>query len=136
MDSTQYPELGYTPCVDGVAAAIPGNTNNTFRCHNADLYHFLSHAALGSAGRGSSSWGWTSDDGREFIAIGQEDGTGFAEVNKEGKLVYLGRLPHSSVPSIWREIRAYKNWMVVGSEAVGHGVQVFDMRKVSVFHLS
>lgn len=96
----------------------------------ADLYHFLAHADLGSAGRGSSSWGWTSDDGREFIAIGQEDGTGFAEISKEGKLIYLGRLPHASVPSIWREIRAYKNYMVIGSEAVGHGVQFFDMSKV------
>lgn len=34
MDSEQYPELGYTPCVDGFAAAIPGDANNTFRCSN------------------------------------------------------------------------------------------------------
>lgn len=36
-DSTQYPELGYTPCVDGFAAAIPGDVNNTFRCNNVSF---------------------------------------------------------------------------------------------------
>ena len=34
MDSSRYPELGYTPCEDGFAAAIPGDKNNTFRCNN------------------------------------------------------------------------------------------------------
>lgn len=47
-------------------------------------------------------------------------------------MVYLGRLPQYSVPSIWREIRAYKNYMIIGSEAVGHGIQIFDMKKVSL----
>jgi choice-of-anchor B domain-containing protein len=45
-------------------------------------------------------------------------------------MVYLGRLPHYSVPSLWRELRAYKNYMIIGSEAPGHGVQIFDMKKL------
>lgn len=95
-----------------------------------DLYDFRSHVDLGSpTGEGSSSWGWTSDDGREFVAIGQSDGAAFVEISSEGKLVYLGRLPQYSVPIIWREIRAYKNYMIIGSEAVGHGIQIFDMTK-------
>lgn len=44
---------------------------------------------------------------------------------------YLGRLPQFSVVSIWREIRSYKNYMIIGSEAVGHGIQIFDMKKVN-----
>lgn len=97
-----------------------------------DLYHFLSHAQLGSnAARGSSSWGWTSDDGREFVAIGQYDGTAFAEISSEGKLVYLGRLPqYDSIGSNWREIRVVRGYAVIGSEAINHGVQIFDMRKL------
>jgi hypothetical protein len=102
-----------------------------------DLYHFLPHSKLGSTrGFGSSSWGWTSDDGREFVAIGQMDGTAFAEVSKEGKLIYLGRLPQYSVPSEWREIRAHNNLMIIGSEAERHGIQIFDMKKVSTLYLS
>lgn len=34
MDSSRYPELNYTPCKDGFAAAIPGDRNNTFKCNN------------------------------------------------------------------------------------------------------
>lgn len=85
---------------------------------------------MGSTGAGSSSWGWVSDDGREFIAIGQEDGTTFAEISSEGKLVPLARLPQVSLPSDWREIRGYKNYMIIGSEAVAHGIQIFDMTKL------
>lgn len=97
-----------------------------------DLYHFLSHADLGSTqGFGSSSWGWTSEDGREFVAIGQYDGTAFAEITSEGKLVYLGRLPqYDSIGSRWREIRTLGDLIVIGSEAIKHGVQIFDMKKL------
>jgi hypothetical protein len=45
-------------------------------------------------------------------------------------MIYLGRLPQYSVPSQWREIRTYKNYMVIGSEAPDHGIQIFDMTKV------
>jgi hypothetical protein len=74
--------------------------------------------------------GWTSDDGREFVAIGQQDGAAFAEITKEGKLSYLGRLPQYSTPSTWREIRGQGNLMIIGSEAVDHGIQIFDMKKL------
>jgi choice-of-anchor B domain-containing protein len=150
MESSRYPELGYTPCENGFAAAIPGNTNNTFKCNNVsnssigtsfgsrnsqaqiELYHFLPHASLGSSqGQGSSSWGWTSADGREFVAIGQFDGTAFAEVSSEGKLVYLGRLPpYDPIGSRWREIRVLRDYAVIGSEAINSGVQIFDMKKL------
>ncbi|KAK2604128.1 hypothetical protein N8I77_007083 [Diaporthe amygdali] len=132
MESAQYPELSYTRCIDGLAAAIPGDANNTFRCNNIDLYHFLSHADLGSTqGFGSSSWGWTSEDGREFVAIGQYDGTAFAEITSEGKLLYLGRLPqYDPIGSRWREIRTLGDLAIIGSEAIVHGVQIFDMKKL------
>lgn len=61
---------------------------------------------------------------RSFIA--------FAEITSEGKLVYLGRLPKytTAQDSIWREIRGYNNYMVIGSEAVNHNIQIFDMTKL------
>lgn len=95
-----------------------------------DLYHFLSHGDLGSTGAGSGSWGWVADNGREFIAIGQEDGTTFAEITSEGKLVVVAHLPQVSSPSNWRELRGYKNYMIIGSEAVGHGIQIFDLTRL------
>ena len=133
LESSKWQALQapYVKCEGGLATVVPGDANQTFKCNNMDLYDFKSHADLGSfAGEGSSSWGWTSDDGREFVAIGQADGTAFAEISKEGKLIYLGRLPQQSIWSIWREIRSYKNYMIIGSEAVGHGIQIFDMKKL------
>lgn len=96
-----------------------------------DLYSFKSHADLGSfIVQGSSSWGWVSEDGREFALIGQGDGTAFAEITSEGELVYIGRLPQQSLMSRWREIRTYKHYAIIGSEAMGHGIQIFDLHKL------
>ncbi|KAF1955914.1 hypothetical protein CC80DRAFT_516792 [Byssothecium circinans] len=127
-DSSQYAEIAeFVPCANGTATY----GKDTFRCSNLDLYHFLPHSSLGSTlGFGSSSWGWTSPTGREFIAIGQQDGTAFAEISKDGKFIYLGRLPQYSTPSQWREIRAHNDLMIIGSEAEGHGIQIFDMKKL------
>lgn len=134
-NSSNYPSRSFADgpvaCVNGLAEVVPGDADQTFRCSNIDFYDFVSHADLGGPiAQGSSSWGWTSDDGREFVAIGQGEGTAFAEVSSEGKLIYLGRLPQYSTTSRWREIRSYKNYMVIGSEASRHGVQIFDMTKL------
>jgi len=65
------------------------------------------------------------------VAIGQYDGTAFAEISSEGKLIYLGRLPqYDPVGSNWREIRILRDYAVIGSEAINSGVQVFDMKKI------
>lgn len=45
-------------------------------------------------------------------------------------MIYLGRLPAYSLPSQWREIRTYKHYAIIASEAVGHGVQIFDLKKL------
>ncbi|PSN61773.1 hypothetical protein BS50DRAFT_651183 [Corynespora cassiicola Philippines] len=126
--SEQYREVAdFVACSNGTAVT----DTDTFKCDKIDLYHFLSHSQLGSTrGFGSSSWGWTSADGREFVAIGQSDGTAFAEITSDGKLSYLGRLPQYSTPSQWREIRAQGDLMIIGSEAQGHGIQIFDMKKL------
>ncbi|KLU90493.1 hypothetical protein MAPG_10346 [Magnaporthiopsis poae ATCC 64411] len=135
MNSSQYPSFASAaapiPCVGGLAKVIPGDAKNTFKCNNVDFYDFKSHADLGSAvGQGAASWGWTSPEGREFVAIAQADGAAFAEVSSEGKLAYLGRLPQYSSTSIWREMRGYKHYLVIGSEATNHGIQIFDFRKL------
>ncbi|EPE31268.1 hypothetical protein GLAREA_12571 [Glarea lozoyensis ATCC 20868] len=135
MDSSQFPKLGYTKCINGFADAVPGDPLYKFKCKNMDLYSFISHTDLGApTGEGSSTWGWTDpDSGREFIAHGAYEGTAMVEITKTGQLVKLGFLP-SYAPvgyySIWHEIRSYKNYMLIGSELPGHGIQIFDMKKL------
>jgi choice-of-anchor B domain-containing protein len=131
MNSSQYPSRSAADptvrCTSG--RAVVGS--DSFKCSNVDFYDFKSHAALGSStGQGSSTWGWTSSTGREFVVIAQADGASFSEVTAAGKLSYLGRLPKYSSNSIWREIRGYKDYVIIGSEASGHGVQIFDWKKL------
>ncbi|KAK6949946.1 hypothetical protein Daesc_008269 [Daldinia eschscholtzii] len=137
FDATQYKSMDASvdvvPCVNGIAELHAGDPLYTFKCSKLDLYDFKSHTDLGSnGGEGAGSWGWTSPDGREFVAIAQSDGAAFAEISPEGKLIYLGRLPQypTAEPSLWREIKGYKNYIVIGSEAYYHGIQVFDMSKL------
>ncbi|PSK45995.1 hypothetical protein B9Z65_4963 [Elsinoe australis] len=84
MVSSQHPELGYAKCVNGFAEGSPGDRNNTFRCNNVNLYHFLPRAALGG----------------------------------------------DVVEPFWREIRTYKNFVVISSDAVEHGIRIFDLRRL------
>ncbi|KAE9992098.1 hypothetical protein EG327_010199 [Venturia inaequalis] len=132
FNSSMYPQIDeFVSCENGYVTAVPGDASSTFRCNNVDLYHFRSHESLGSKqGQGSSSWGWTSPEGREFVALGQADGAAFIEINKKGKMLYLGRLPQYSTPGIWREIRGYKDYMIIGSESAKHNIQIFDMKKL------
>ncbi len=126
-------ERDYVACENGVAALVPDDPSNTFRCQDLDLFDFKTHAQLGSASdSGAGSWGWTSPEGREFVAIAQEDGTAFAEVSARGKLIYLGRLPQYGLAptSLWREIKGYKSYILIGSEALRHGIQIFDLSKL------
>ncbi|CRK41297.1 hypothetical protein BN1723_015912, partial [Verticillium longisporum] len=91
MNSTIYQSRlaadGPIPCVNGVAAVVPGDRLNTFKCDKVDFYDFKSHADLGSkTGQGSSSWGWTAPNGREFVVVAQADGASFSEITSAGKL--------------------------------------------------
>ncbi|KAL8935010.1 MAG: hypothetical protein Q9216_005630, partial [Gyalolechia sp. 2 TL-2023] len=129
-----------TPCVNG--------KSGEYSCDKVDMLSFLSHRQMGSTTKeGNDIWGkhdrsqagtkcvdaitgWTSPDGREFGAVGQTDGTAFVEVDKAGQLKYLGRLPTQTVSSPWRDMKVINGYLYVGSEAAGHGMQIFDMRKL------
>ena len=109
-----------------------------------DLYDFLNHNDMGGGEadprfpnrRGSSVWGWVGPRGRQIALIGQQTGTAFVEIDRRGKMTYLGRLPSQDpIGSSWREIRVLNNFAIIGSEAVGHNVQIFDMNKVCIFSI-
>jgi hypothetical protein len=47
-------------------------------------------------------------------------------------LRYLGRLPQTAgaAAAIWRELRVFKHYIVVGSESYNHHIQIFDLKKL------
>ncbi|KAG5820373.1 hypothetical protein H9Q74_000630 [Fusarium xylarioides] len=125
FDKDRYKVLSSgTPCTDGKAGG--------YSCNKIDLLGFLRHQDMGSRTRvGNDVWGWThASSGREFALLGQSDGTAFAEVHPDGSLTYVGRLPTQTVASSWRDIKVIGNYAYIGSEAAGHGLQIFDLTKL------
>lgn len=122
-DIDRYEATGAEACVDGMAGE--------YQCNNIDLKGFLRHQDLNSRTReGNDIWGWTSSSGREFALLGQSDGTAFVEVESDGSLTYVGRLPTQTVASSWRDIKVIGNFAYIGSEAPDHGLQIFDLTKL------
>jgi choice-of-anchor B domain-containing protein len=141
----KYKKLRYLPCSNGKAGE--------FSCKNANLQYFIPHQQMESQAReGNDLWGklclgrflfwlpvqsltwsflgWTSADGREFGLVGQVDGTAFVEVRTDGKMEYVGRLPTQTEDSNWRDIKVIGDHAYIGSEAPGHGLQIFDLNKL------
>lgn len=111
-----------TECVDGYADIYP--------CQNVDLMYFMEPTEFGN-GTTNEVWGWTDPlDGKEYVLLGKSNGVGFIDIEDPTNPLYLGTLPSHTVNSIWRTLRVYNNYLFVGSEASGHGMQVFDLTRL------
>ncbi len=113
---------GFTPCESGMAGEYP--------CNGYDL---LAHVPLSvmSAASANDIWGWTDPEGgREYALIGLDNGTAFVDITDTEQLTYLGKLPTATENSAWRDIKVYRGHAFIGSEAAGHGMQVFDLAKL------
>jgi choice-of-anchor B domain-containing protein len=95
-----------------------------------DLLAHLSVEDFG-AGSGNDIWGWTDPEtGREYALMGLNDGTAFVDVTEPAHPQYLGKLPTATEPSLWRDVKVYRDHAFVVSEAPGHGMQVFDLTQL------
>ena len=138
-----YPAAAHeTECVDGTAEG--------YACSHVDLLAHLSPAELGGiAGESLNDvWGWTDDAGTEYALVGMIEGTAFVRlppIGSEAEPELLGRLPASDGAngndfkcrhdegcggSSWRDIKTYAGYAYIVSEADGHGLQVFDLRRL------
>jgi len=114
--------LTETTCTDGFAGPYP--------CRDVDLLSYLSHAEMGG-GSGNDIWGWTDPEtGREYALVGESTGTAFVDISTPSQPLYLGALPTHTAPSAWRGIKVFANHAFVVSEAVDHGMQVFDLTQL------
>lgn len=112
-------DMSFTPCVNGMAA--------TFPCSNVDLMALLPLASIGG-GTANDIWGWTDPQtSKEYALVGRSTGVSFVEVTDPAHPVYLGNLPTHTVESLWRGLKVFRNHLFVVSEALGHGLQVFDL---------
>ncbi|MDC1198791.1 choice-of-anchor B family protein [bacterium] len=117
-------------CDTGFAGAYP--------CNGVDLLSFLPLDAIGgtaSNSAGNDIWGWTAPDGSEYAIMGRVFGTSFVDISDPVNPVYLGNLPtHGAFGSSWRDIKVYGNYAYIVSEALNHGMQVFDLMQLETMN--
>jgi choice-of-anchor B domain-containing protein len=111
------------PCVDGMAGEYP--------CSGVDMQSFVNLKDLGCDGDGSDIWGWTDDEGNEYALATCESGTSFVDVTDALNPVVLGFLPTNTFKSWWFDVKIYKNFAYIGSEARNHGMSVFDLSQLT-----
>ena len=117
------------PCVNGFAG--------TFPCNKVDLAALLPASDIdGTTAAGVTAndiWGWTDPQtDKEYALIGLSNSVAFVDVTNPTAPIYLGNLPRtaSASDSLWRSVKVYRNHLFVISEAVGHGMQVFDLTQL------
>ncbi len=111
-------------CVGGIAGIYP--------CDGYDLVRHLDFEALGDPdASGNDSWGWTDPlTLREYALMCLSTGTIFVDITDGINSVVIGKLPTNTTNSIWRDVKTYGNYAFIVSEAVGHGMQVFDLTRL------
>ena len=106
----------------------------SYDCDRVDLLAVVPVGTDGPLGTGrlNDIWGWTDpQDGAEYALVGGLDATVFVDVSTPTAPRVLGRmLSTNETSSTWRDIKVYQNHAFVGSEAIGHGIQVFDLTRL------
>ncbi len=111
-----------TPCENGMAGDFP--------CSDYDLASHISISQF-SATSGNDSWGWTDPDtGKEYAIMGLDNGTAFIDISTPTEPLYLGKLPTQFPGALHSDIKTYLNYAFIVSEAEGHGMKVFDLKKL------
>ena len=118
--------LATTPCRGGFAGV--------YACSGIDLAARLPLSAFTPTAPTSLSeiWGWTDPvTGKEIALVGLSNGIGFVDVTAPAAPVYLGKLPSAVAGNnAWRTFRTDGTFLFVGSEAPGHGVQIFNLTRL------
>lgn len=117
-----------TPCENNVADGFP--------CSGIDLYaHIDNNELSGTTGsvEGSDIWGWTDPlNGKEYALMAQTNGTVFIDISNPTDPIIVGRLASpQNKSSLWRDVKVYNNYaFIVADNNSGHGMQVFDLKKL------
>lgn len=113
-----------TPCVNGFAGIYP--------CDQVDLMSILENEVMNNVSGLNDIWGWTDTTTcKEYALVGAIEGTAFVDVSDPLEPCYLGFLPTHTVNSTWRDIKVYRDHAFIVSEASDHGMQVFDLQRLT-----
>ena len=122
-----------------LTASTPPPTTATARALNMRLLAHLDLATLTSTAHvhhdapfqvegafsGSGNWGYTSADGRRFALTGISSGLSIVEVTDPATPRNVGVIPGPE--SQWREVKTYKQFVYVTTEARPYGLDIIDL---------
>lgn len=83
------------------------------------------------AKRGNDIWGWTDPaTGKEYAIMGMDSKTSFVDITDPMNPIHLADVKTKTFSSTWRDIKVYKHYAYIVSEAFRHGMQVFDLTRL------
>ena len=111
-------------CVDGFAGEYP--------CNDYDLIAHISLEELyGEGTEGNDCWGWTDPlTQKEYALMCTTKGTSFIDITNPSEPIIVGFLNTATQNSPWRDVKVFKNFAFIVSEAANHGMQIFDLRNL------
>jgi choice-of-anchor B domain-containing protein len=119
------------PCVAGkIVSPVSGAE---YPCHGVTLLGHVLPVDMGQAIRLNDIWGWSdSESSLEVVLSGWADGVSVIDVTDPSSPKYIALIPKTAgtLGSSWRDIKVYKNYAFIVSEASGHGVQVVDLSEL------
>ncbi len=105
-----------------LAACLMGGSFLPAQSRNVTL---LSH--VNKHGRYNDCWGYVAPNGTEYALLGTTTGLSILNLKNPSKPVEVGFFRGAT--STWRDIKTYKNYVYVVTEARGVGMRIFDMSK-------
>lgn len=83
------------------------------------------HARLADYPVYSACTAYVHPDGREYAVVGTGGGTSIVNVTNPDNCYEVGFIPGST--SQWREMKSYRQWIYISTEAPGSGIQIVRM---------
>ena len=114
--------------------ACVGGFSGDYPCSNVDRMGFISINDMGGSGPHGINdiWGWTDPNtGVEYALVGKDLGLAIVDISDPISPLYIGTLPTHTDTSLWRDVKVIGNYAFVGSEAQGHGIQIFDLTQLA-----
>ena len=110
-------------CVNGFAGEYP--------CNDYDLLAHIPLDELNLSTSGNDCWGWTDPlTNNEYALMCSEKTVTFIDITDPATPIILGYLDTQTVNSSWRDVKVYNNYAFIVSEASGHGMQIFDLKRL------
>lgn len=105
--------------------------SNNYACSEIDMISHVSLSDLGCGGGiANDMWGWSNEE-VDIAIVGCDSGTSFVDVTYPYNPVVLGFTRRQRANSDWRDMKTYKDFVYIGSEASSHGVQVVNVSEIA-----